>query len=53
MKQGKKDEAESIKVKVQEINAKLEENEKMEEKYAEEIKIKKLEIRKEDKPPGT
>ena len=44
MKQGKKDEAESIKVKVQEINAKLEENEKMEEKYAEEIKSRMMKI---------
>ncbi len=44
MKQGKKDEAESIKSKVQEINLKLEENEKMEEKYAEEIKVRMLKI---------
>ena len=44
MKQGKKEEAESIKVKVQEINAKLEENEKLEAKYAEEIKSRMMKI---------
>ena len=44
MKQGKKDEAESIKSKVQEINAKLEENEKLESKYAEEIKTRMMKI---------
>lgn len=38
MKQGKKDEAEEIKAKVQEINQKLEENEKLEKTYSEEIK---------------
>ena len=42
MKQGKKDEAESIKAKVQDINAQLEENEKLEEKYAEEIKSRMM-----------
>ena len=44
MKQGKKDEAEAIKSKVQEINAKLEENEKLEEKYSEEIKNRMMKI---------
>ena len=44
MKQGKKDEAESIKAKVQEINNKLEENEKLEAKYAEEIKSRMMKI---------
>lgn len=44
MKQGKKEEAESIKVKVQEINAQLEENEKLEAKYAEEIKSRMMKI---------
>ena len=44
MKQGKKDEAESIKAKVQDINAQLEENEKLEEKYAEEIKSRMMKI---------
>ena len=44
MKQGKKDEAESIKSKVQEINAKLEENEKLETEYSEEIKVRMMKI---------
>ena len=44
MKEGKKEEAESIKVKVQEINNALVENEKKEEKYAEEIKTKMMKI---------
>ena len=44
MKQGKKDEAESIKSKVQEINAKLEENEKLEAEYSEEIKSRMMKI---------
>ena len=44
MKQGKKDEAESIKLKVQEINNKLEENEKLEAEYAEEIKTIMMKI---------
>ena len=44
MKQGKKDEAEEIKVKVQEINAKLEENEKLEAEYSEEIKTRMMRI---------
>ena len=44
MREGKKDEAERIKSKVQEINNKLEENEKKEEHYAEEIKIRMMKI---------
>ena len=44
MKQGKKDEAETIKAKVQEINAKLEENEKLEVEYSEEIKQRMMKI---------
>ena len=44
MKQGKKDEAESIKAKVQEINNKLEENEKLEAEYSEEIKQRMMKI---------
>ena len=44
MKQGKKDEAEAIKAKVQEINSKLEENEKLEAKYSEEIKSRMMKI---------
>ena len=44
MKQGKKDEAESIKNKVQEINEKLEENEKAEVEYSEAIKEKMMKI---------
>ena len=44
MKQGKKDEAEEVKKKVQKINEELEENEKLEVKYAEEIKQKMMKI---------
>ena len=44
MKQGKKEEAEAIKSKVQEINTKLEENEKLEAKYSEEIKSRMMKI---------
>lgn len=44
MKQGKKDEAEEIKAKVQEINQKLEENEKLEKTYSEEIKKRMMKI---------
>lgn len=44
MKQGKKDEAEIIKSKVQDINIKLEENEKLEVEYAEEIKVRMMKI---------
>ena len=38
MKEGKKDEAEQIKAQVKEINSQLDENEKLESEYAEEIK---------------
>ena len=44
MRNGKKDEAEKIKAEVQEINNKLEENETLENKYAEEIKIRMMKI---------
>ena len=44
MKAGKKDEAENIKKQVNEINAKLEENEKLEAKYSEEIKSRMMKI---------
>ena len=44
MKQGKKDEAEEIKKKVQKINEELEENEKLEEQYAEQIKERMMKI---------
>ena len=44
MKNGKKDEAESIKAKVQEINAELEKNEALEDEYAEEIKARMMKI---------
>ena len=44
MKQGKKDEAEKRKAEVQEINKKLEENENLEAKYAEEIKSRMMKI---------
>ena len=44
MRTGKKDEAESIKSKVQKINSKLEENEKLETEYAEEIKSRMMKI---------
>lgn len=44
MKQGQKDEAEKIKAEVQEINSQLEENEKLEAKYAEEIKARMMKI---------
>ena len=44
MKQGKKEEAESIKSRVQEINNELVENEKLEEQYATEIKEKMMKI---------
>ncbi len=42
--QGKKDEAETIKAQVKEINEKLEKNEKLEEEYAEEIKSRMMKI---------
>ncbi len=44
MKNGKKDEAENIKKQVQEINKKLEENEKLEAKYSNEIKERMMKI---------
>lgn len=44
MKENKKSEAEEIKKKVQEINSKLEENEKLEEKYNSEIKERMMKI---------
>ena len=44
MKNGQKDEAEKIKAEVQKINTKLEENEKLENKYSEEIKIRMMKI---------
>ena len=44
MKNGKKEEAEEIKKQVQEINSKLEENEKLEEEYANQIKERMMKI---------
>lgn len=44
MKSGNKEEAEKIKTQVSEINAKLEENEKLENEYAERIKSKMMKI---------
>ena len=44
MRQGKKEEAENIKTKVNEVNSKLEENEKLEHTYSEEIKQKMMKI---------
>ena len=44
MKQGKKDEAESIKLEVQKINIELEENEKLEDKYSDEVKSRMMKI---------
>ena len=44
MRQGKKEEAEAIKSKVQDINSKLEENEKLEDMYAKEIKDRMMKI---------
>ena len=44
MKSGKKEEAENIKLQVAEINNKLEENEKLEAKYSEEIKTRMMKI---------
>ena len=44
MQQGKKEEAEQIKSKVQEINIKLEKNEKLEEELSNEIKIRMMKI---------
>ena len=44
IKNGKKEEAEQVKKEVQEVNKKLEENEKLEEKYAEEVKMRMMKI---------
>ncbi|MBO4293106.1 MAG: serine--tRNA ligase [Clostridia bacterium] len=44
MKQGKKEEAEEVKKKVQKINEELEENEKLEAKYSEEIRQRMMKI---------
>ena len=44
MKSGQKDEAEKIREEVQKINSALEENEALEEKYSEEIKIRMMKI---------
>ena len=44
MKAGKKEEAENIKKQVQEVNLKLEENEKLENEYSEEIKNRMMKI---------
>ncbi len=44
IKNGQKDEAEKIKQQVQDINKELEENEKLEEKYSEEIKSRMMKI---------
>ena len=44
MRNGKKDEAEQIKVQVQEINKELEENEKLENQYSEEITERMMKI---------
>ncbi len=44
MKAGQRDEAESVKKQVEEINAKLSENEKLEEEYFEEIKSRMMKI---------
>ena len=44
IKNGKKEEAEQVKKEVQEVNKKLEENEELEEKYAEEVKMRMMKI---------
>ena len=44
MKNGKKDEAEKIKLEVQNINKELEENEKLEAEYSEEVKSRMMKI---------
>ena len=44
MKNGKKDEAEKIKIEVQQINKELEENEKLEAEYSEEVKSRMMKI---------
>ena len=44
IKNGKKDEAEKIKIEVQQINKELEENEKLEAEYSEEVKSRMMKI---------
>ena len=44
IKNGKKDEAEKIKIEVQQINKELEENEKLESEYSEEVKSRMMKI---------
>ena len=44
MKNGKKDEAEKVKIEVQQINKELEENEKLEAEYSEEVKSRMMKI---------
>lgn len=44
MKEGKKEEAEKVKAQVNELNEKLEKNEKLENEYAEQIKTKMMKI---------
>ena len=44
MKSGKKDEAEKVKLEVQNINKELEENEKLEAEYSEEVKSRMMKI---------
>ena len=44
MRDGKKDEAENVKKQVEELNKKLEANEKLENEYADEIKIRMMKI---------
>ena len=44
MKNGQKEEAEKVKSEVQEINKKLEDNEKLENDYSEEIKVRMMKI---------
>ncbi len=44
MRQGKKDEAENIKLQVSKVNEKLEENENLENEYSKEIKIRMMKI---------
>ena len=44
MKQGKKEEAEDVKTKINDINTKIEENEKLEHIYSEEIKQRMMKI---------
>ncbi len=44
MKNGKKDEAEKVKAEVQQINKELDENEKLEHEYSEEVKSRMMKI---------